>query len=276
MTRDAAKSASKIVAAANTNFNLRKFRVGQQFVTRLLLFLTVSFFFSTLPSTIVYAFWHSEVTKLSHGRIILNLLNTLQFFRHSSNWIIYVYSSAFMREEMKKCIACTDTEYELAAQAALGAGGGNGGQRPRPTVELLRELERRANYRKATNALSVDTSANNDDELGYEFDEDLNSNLDSAGINTSALDPDMLNSIFSDDPDLYYYYLYYYGKQIKTGPLNKASMRKPLADKRIDEDDEDKEENEEVQQGEDRNEYSGGEDQPVEQNIKKITVNPKE
>ena len=48
------------------------------FVTPLLVFLTFSFLFTTLPSTVVYAFWHASLLKKPHGRVILNLLNTLQ------------------------------------------------------------------------------------------------------------------------------------------------------------------------------------------------------
>ena len=127
MTREAARS------AAQMNNNLKRFKNGQQFVTRLLLFLTISFFVTTVPSTIVYAFWHASILKYRYGRIILNLLNTLQFSRHSFNWIIYVYSSSFMREEFKKCLSCADSEYELA-EAALA-------ERPSVAIEILRQLE---------------------------------------------------------------------------------------------------------------------------------------
>jgi hypothetical protein len=221
MTRDAAKSASKIVQHNNNNnndnktahFNLSKFRAGQQFVTRLLLFLTISFFFSTLPSTIVYAFWHSEVTKHAHGRIILNLLNTLQFFRHSSNWIIYVYSSSFMREEMKKCVACADTEYELAAAQAAVLGEPN---RRRPTLQLLRQLEQ---LNKHPNGTVTNDNYDDDDD-----DDDFDTNMDSANVNTSVLmnNPNLINSMLCNDPDLYFYYLYYNGKQNRAVETNGA------------------------------------------------------
>ena len=41
------------LAAVQTNTNMKKFKHGQQFVTRLLLVLTVSFLCTTLPSTIL-------------------------------------------------------------------------------------------------------------------------------------------------------------------------------------------------------------------------------
>lgn len=138
MTRDAAKSATQF-----GNY-FHKFKNGQQFVTRLLLFLTISFFVCTVPSTIVYAFWHHQILEIRYGRVILNLLNTLQFYRHSSNWIIYVYSSSFMREEFKKCISCADSEYELA-QAALA-------ERPSVAIEILRQIELENNKNPQTNA----------------------------------------------------------------------------------------------------------------------------
>jgi hypothetical protein len=127
LTREAA------VSAANLNSNMKKIKNGQQFVTRLLLFLTLSFLLTTLPSTIVYAYWHTQILEIRFGRVFLNLLNTLQFSRHSSNWIIYVYSSSFMREEFKKCIACADSEYELAEAVLV--------DRPSVAVEILRQLE---------------------------------------------------------------------------------------------------------------------------------------
>ena len=91
----------------------KRLKQGQQFVIRLLLFLTLSFLFSTLPSTIVYAFWHNQVLNMKYGRVFLNLLNSLQFSRHSSNWLIYIYSSSFIRDEFKKCVLCNENEYEI-------------------------------------------------------------------------------------------------------------------------------------------------------------------
>lgn len=164
LTREAA------LAAVQTNTNVKKFKNGQQFVTRLLLFLTLSFFLTTLPSTIVYAFWHRFILKTEYGRVVLNMLNTLQFSRHALNWIIYIYSSSFMREEFKKCIACAESDYELAEAAALAA------QRPSVAIEILRQLEMNNttleqeydyyNYRKKQlllkhNRLNIDSNTDN-------------------------------------------------------------------------------------------------------------------
>jgi hypothetical protein len=102
-----------IRVAAQTKDAHKRLKQGQQFVIRLLLFLTLSFLFSTLPSTIVYAFWRNQVLSLKYGRVLLNLLNTLQFSRHSSNWLIYMYSSSYMRVEFKKCILCNENDYEI-------------------------------------------------------------------------------------------------------------------------------------------------------------------
>ena len=103
-----------IRVAARTKEAHNRLKHGQQFVIRLLLFLTLSFLFSTLPSTIVYAFWRNEVLNLKYGRAFLNLLNTLQFSRHSSNWLIYIYSSSFIRDEFKKCVLCNENDYEIS------------------------------------------------------------------------------------------------------------------------------------------------------------------
>jgi hypothetical protein len=123
------------MSASAMNTNVKKFQTGQQFVTRLLLFLTLSFFLTTLPATIVYAFWH-HISETDSGRIVLNLLNTLQFMRHALNWIIYIYSSSFMREEFNKCLSCADSDSELAEAAALAAA-----QRPSVAIQILRQLE---------------------------------------------------------------------------------------------------------------------------------------
>lgn len=128
-TRDAAKQASE--------YNLHRVKHGKEFVTRLLMFLTISFIFTTLPSTIVYAFWHQEILGQKFGRLILNILNTIQFSRHSFNWLIYLYSSTFMRIELKKCVSCTNSDYELA-QVALA-------RRPTFAIEIIRQIEQNEN-----------------------------------------------------------------------------------------------------------------------------------
>lgn len=201
MTRDAAKSASKIANYAS----LAKFRTGQQFVTRLLLFLTLSFVLSTLPSTIAYAFWHKQIVQFSHGRILLNLLNTLQFFRHSANWIIYVYSSSFMREELTKCLMCKDTEYEQA-QAMLG------NQRPSVAIQFLRQIEHQMNV-------------NNLDEM---MDSNTMSHTTNAGF--GKLNQVALQEMIANDPDMYYHVLYYYGKNMAIGGLNGQNGPKKVSD----------------------------------------------
>ena len=186
-TRDAAKTAAKL------QINMSKFKVGQQFVTRLLIFLTLSFFLSTLPSTVVYAFWHGQILALAHGRILLNLLNSLQFFRHAANWCIYVYSSSFLREELGKCLQCQDTEYEMA-QAALG------NARPSVAIQFLRQLERNMNMNETNLESNSVTLKNN-----------TNNYLTAAHLN-----------LLSNDPDLYYYYLYYYDKQSRVMATDRA------------------------------------------------------
>ncbi|CAF0992104.1 unnamed protein product [Brachionus calyciflorus] len=121
------------VAAKQANQD-QKVKHGQQFVTRLLLFLAISFICTTLPSTITYAFWHKSILTKKYGRLFLNLLNTIQFSRHSFNWIIYLCSSSFMRIEFKKCVSCADSEYEIA-EAALA-------HRPSVAIEIMRQIER--------------------------------------------------------------------------------------------------------------------------------------
>lgn len=109
LTRDTARQASE--------YNKKKAKFGQRFVTRLLIFLTFSFICTTLPSTIVYAFWHIEILQKKYGRVLLNLLNTIQFSRHGLNWIIYLYSSSVMRTEFKKCFSCAIVDFNLSEEA---------------------------------------------------------------------------------------------------------------------------------------------------------------
>ncbi|RNA25125.1 FMRFamide receptor-like [Brachionus plicatilis] len=134
LTRDAARHASE--------YNKQKVKYGQKFVTRLLMFLTISFICTTLPSTVAYAFWHHEILEKKYGRVLLNLLNTIQFSRHGFNWIIYLYSSSFLRIEFKRCISCASLEYDLAEEALA--------RRPTQALEIMRQLENHQNRLSST------------------------------------------------------------------------------------------------------------------------------
>jgi hypothetical protein len=87
----------------------KRLKTGKIFVSRLLTLVTISFLLTTLPSTLVYAFWRNQVLTYKHGRVILNLLNTLQFSRHSLSWIIYILSSSKMRNAFRKCLKCDES-----------------------------------------------------------------------------------------------------------------------------------------------------------------------
>jgi hypothetical protein len=133
LTADAAKSAHELAGptATNPTQHYKRFKSGQNFVTRLLIILTLSFLLTTMPSTIMYAFYHRQILAIRYGRVLLNLLNTLQFSRHGLNWIIYLYSSSYMREELKKCLACKNYEFKMA-EAVLA-------ERPSVLIEILRQ-----------------------------------------------------------------------------------------------------------------------------------------
>jgi hypothetical protein len=189
LTADAAKSASEISAT-----NYKRFKSGQNFVTRLLIFLTLSFFFTTLPSTLIYAFYHQQILKLRYGRVTLNLLNTLQFSRHGLNWIIYLYSSSYMREELKKCMACKTYEFKMA-EAALA-------ERPSILIEILRqqlELNNTSDqefYNYYYNQLRLMTSNNLNDE-NNDNDNDLNIKLNEEDLD-NYLNSELISKIYKE------------------------------------------------------------------------------
>nr|QVK45784.1 G protein-coupled receptor [Proales similis] len=103
----------------------RTSKANQQTAIKLLLILSIAFLVTTLPSTLLYAFWHSYILRLDYGRVLLNLLNTLQFSRHATNWIIYFYSSYSMRNQFKSCAECLDLSddwsFKMPGQSNLPA-----------------------------------------------------------------------------------------------------------------------------------------------------------
>lgn len=137
--------------ARHVNENSKnKAKFGQRFVTRLLIFLTTSFICSTLPSSIVYAFWHTEILQKKYGRVLLNFLNTIQFSRHGLNWIIYLYSSSVMRSEFKKCISCAILEYDMTEEALALV------NRPTVALEILRQFGKNENAISSTDQDQLD------------------------------------------------------------------------------------------------------------------------
>ena len=72
-------------------------------VQSLLLFLTVSFFWSTLPYSMFYALRIHEL--LDYDRDIKNLLvgvlSLMQYLRHSANFLIYLFTSSIIRAELQ-------------------------------------------------------------------------------------------------------------------------------------------------------------------------------
>jgi hypothetical protein len=74
-------------------------------VANLLLFLTVSFFCTTLPYSMYYALGFNEIkanTDLILRDIIIGVLSLLQFARHSANFLIYLFTSSIIRAEIKQ------------------------------------------------------------------------------------------------------------------------------------------------------------------------------
>ena len=70
-------------------------------VTNLLLFLTVSFLFTTVPYSTYYAFRPYIEFNLKARNIFVGVLAALQYTRHSANFLIYLSTSTILRNELK-------------------------------------------------------------------------------------------------------------------------------------------------------------------------------
>lgn len=70
-------------------------------VTKLLMFLTVSFFFTTVPYSLFYAL-KLNIDLDSKTRIqVAGVLALLQYLRHSGNFLIYLLTSSIIKFEIK-------------------------------------------------------------------------------------------------------------------------------------------------------------------------------
>lgn len=73
-------------------------------VANLLLFLTVSFFFTTVPYSTFYALKLNLNLDLKSKNIIIGLLAILQYTRHSANFLIYLFTSSIIKNEIRVII----------------------------------------------------------------------------------------------------------------------------------------------------------------------------
>lgn len=74
-------------------------------VANLLLFLTTSFFFTTLPSSMYYALRLNQDEYYSDPNIkyiTIGVLSLLQYARHAGNFLIYLFTSSIIRAEIKQ------------------------------------------------------------------------------------------------------------------------------------------------------------------------------
>lgn len=71
-------------------------------VQNLLLFLTISFFVSTLPYSMFYALrLNSFISNKEIKDIWTAVLSLLQYVRHSSNFLIYLLTSSIIYSELQ-------------------------------------------------------------------------------------------------------------------------------------------------------------------------------
>lgn len=70
-------------------------------VTRLLMFLTVSFFFTTVPYSLFYALKLNIEFDVKTRNIVIGVLALLQYLRHAANFLIYLFTSSIIKNEMK-------------------------------------------------------------------------------------------------------------------------------------------------------------------------------
>ena len=74
-------------------------------VANLLMFLTVSFFCTSLPYSMYYALRFNDdsyYSDLNIKRISIGVLSLLQYARHSANFLIYLFTSSIIRAEIRQ------------------------------------------------------------------------------------------------------------------------------------------------------------------------------
>lgn len=82
----------------------KKLQTKTSHVANLLLFLTVSFLFSTVPYSTYYALGINLNFDYKAKRIVVGVLTAMQYTRHSANFLIYLFTSSIIKSEMKKII----------------------------------------------------------------------------------------------------------------------------------------------------------------------------
>nr|QVK45783.1 G protein-coupled receptor [Proales similis] len=79
-------------------------------VARLLLFLTISFLFTTVPYSTYYAL-RLDISSYELRTIIVGVLALLQYARHSANFLIYLLTSSVIKNEVKQMIGSLKRKY---------------------------------------------------------------------------------------------------------------------------------------------------------------------
>lgn len=99
---------SKLSRAKSTDKSLKlqakrnkKMQSKGSHVTNLLLFLTVSFFFTTVPYSLFYALKLNIDFDFKTRNIVIGILALLQYFRHAANFLIYLFTSSIIKNELK-------------------------------------------------------------------------------------------------------------------------------------------------------------------------------
>jgi hypothetical protein len=82
----------------------KKLQTKTSHVANLLLFLTVSFLFSTVPYSTYYALGINLNFDYKAKKIVVGVLTAMQYTRHSANFLIYLFTSSIIKSEMKTII----------------------------------------------------------------------------------------------------------------------------------------------------------------------------
>jgi hypothetical protein len=85
--------------------NSKRLQSKTSHVTNLLLFLTVSFFFSTVPYSTFYALRLNIYEDVKTKNIVVGILTLLQYTRHSANFLIYLFTSSVIKAEINEIIS---------------------------------------------------------------------------------------------------------------------------------------------------------------------------
>jgi hypothetical protein len=95
-------TATQSAASTSVGQKIKRKQSKSSYIANLLIFLTISFFFTTLPYSMIYAADQNNLFNNNQsGLIAKRVLLSLQYIRHATNFLIYVLTSSIICNEIK-------------------------------------------------------------------------------------------------------------------------------------------------------------------------------